>query len=198
MLIDKLIKRVKALDLDLRGKTVLTELPVAPTWSPAVGCPRRRPVFAYTRTTRYGTVERFLPIKTRRPVYRRPTRYHPLIEKITLRSLPRRTSLPTRDTLRPLSREMLSHAKDSLVIPLMYEAWEWRDADMDIDYIRQRGFRIGATNERHPEVDVFNYLRDMALKQIFDAGITPCTKQVCTRLQQRFRPFYRQSRSPGL
>ena len=37
----------------------------------------------------------------------------------------------------------------------MYEAWEWRDADMDITYIRKRGFKIGATNERHPKVDVF-------------------------------------------
>ena len=60
-----------------------------------------------------------------------------------------------------------------MAIPLMYEAWEWRQTDIDINYVRQRGFKIGATNERHPAVDVFNYLGDMALKQIFDAGITP-------------------------
>ena len=79
--------------------------------------------------------------------------------------------------------------KIELVIPLMYEAWEWRDADMDINYIRKRGFKIGATNERHPDVDVFNYLGDMALKQIFDAGICAYKNKFILLCNNDFGPF---------
>ena len=82
-----------------------------------------------------------------------------------------------------------SMQKTKLVIPLMYEAWEWRDADMDIGYIRKRGFKIGATNERHPDVDVFNYLGDMALKQIFDAGICPYKNKFILLCNNDFGPF---------
>ena len=85
--------------------------------------------------------------------------------------------------------EKLRHAKDNVVIPLMYEAWEWRDADMDIKYIRKRNFKIGATNERHPGVDVFNYLGDMALKQIFDAGICPYNNRFILLCNNDFGPF---------
>src|SRR5690606_624444 len=73
--------------------------------------------------------------------------------------------------------------------PLMYEAWEWRDADMDINYIRERGFKIGATNERHPDIDVFNYLGDMAVRQIFDAGTCPYKNKFILLCNNDFGPF---------
>ena len=88
--------------------------------------------------------------------------------------------------------------KMKLVIPLMYEAWEWREADMDIQYIRKRGFKIGATNERHPEVDVFNYLGDMALKQIFDAGICPYKNKFILLCNNDFGPFIAKVIAPGM
>ena len=91
--------------------------------------------------------------------------------------------------LRPLNEAILKHAKDEVVIPLMYEAWEWRDADMDINYIRKRGIKIGATNERHPHVDVFNYLGDMAVKQIFDSGICPYKNKFILLCNNDFGPF---------
>jgi hypothetical protein len=91
--------------------------------------------------------------------------------------------------LRPLNKEMLSNARDNTVIPLMYESWEWRNSDMDIHYIRERGFKVGATNERHPSIDVFNYLGDMALKQIFDAGITVYKNKFILLCNNDFGPF---------
>jgi hypothetical protein len=71
----------------------------------------------------------------------------------------------------------------------MYEAWEWRNADMDINYIRKRGFKIGATNERHPDVDVFSYLGDMALKLIFDAGLCPYKNRFILLCNNDFGPY---------
>ena len=75
--------------------------------------------------------------------------------------------------LRPLDESVLRDARDNAVIPLMYEAWEWREGDVDLAYARSRGIQVGATNELHPDVDVFGYLGDMALRQVFDAGLCP-------------------------
>jgi hypothetical protein len=58
MLINKLVKRVKALDLNLKGKTVLTEAASGPyVVTPVLAALAGAKVFAYSKTTRYGTIE---------------------------------------------------------------------------------------------------------------------------------------------
>jgi hypothetical protein len=191
MLIDKLVKRVEALGLNLEGKTVLTEAASgAYVVTPLLAAIAGARVFAFTRTTRYGTVEEIFA-NTQKYIdqYTRRKLDITLVDKITPAIIAQADVITNSGHLRPLNEEMLKHAKDSLVIPLMYEAWEWRDADMDINYIRKRGFKLGATNERHPEVDVFNYLGDMALKQIFDAGITPYKNRFVLVCNNDFGPF---------
>ena len=191
MLIDKLVKRVKALQLDLRGKTVLTE---AATGS-YIGTPVRAAlagakVFAYSKTTRYGKVEDvFVATKRLADEFKEFPLNIQLTDQLHPEMIRQADIICNSGHLRPLNEALLMHAKDEAVIPLMYEAWEWREADMDIQYIRKRGFKIGATNERHPEVDVFNYLGDMALKQIFDAGICPYKNKFILLCNNDFGPF---------
>jgi hypothetical protein len=191
MLINKLIKRVDALGLDLKGKTVLTEAASgAYVVTPVLAALAGAKVFAFTKTTRYGTVEEIFA-NTRKLIDECTDRKLDitLIDKITPEIIAQADIITNSGHLRPLNEEKLQYAKDNVVIPLMYEAWEWRDADMDIQYIRKRGFKIGATNERHPEVDVFNYLGDMAVKQIFDAGITPYKNKFVLICNNDFGPF---------
>jgi hypothetical protein len=191
MLIDKLARQVKALQLDLRGKTVLTEAATgAYIVTPVLAAISGAKVFAFSKTTRYGSLEDvFNSTKELAELFREnPLNIH-YIDRITPEIVGEADIITNAGHLRPLSESMLSHAKDEMVIPLMYEAWEWRDADMDIKYIRKRGFRIGATNERHPNVDVFNYLGDMALKQIFDAGLCPYKNKFILICNNDFGPF---------
>lgn len=191
MLIDKLIKRVDALQLDLKGKTVLTEAASgAYVVTPVLAALAGARVLAYTRTTRYGTAEDV--IKNTRELadsYSRGSLDISFPAELGPDVLSMADIITNSGHLRPLDENKLQHVKEKVVIPLMYEAWEWRDADMDIDYIRKRGIRVGATNERHPGVDVFNYLGDMALKQIFDAGICPYKNRFVLLCNNDFGPF---------
>jgi len=191
MLIDKLVRQVKALQLDLKGKTVLTEAATgAYIVTPVIAAIAGAKVFAYSKTTRFGKVEDvFANTKLLADSFNEfPLDIH-FTEKLSPEIIAGADMITNSGHLRPLNEIMLEHAKDEVVIPLMYEAWEWRDADMDIKYIRKRGFRIGATNERHPEVDVFNYLGDMALKQIFDAGLCPYKNKFILLCNNDFGPF---------
>ncbi len=191
MLIDKLIKRVNALGLDLKGKTVLTEAASgAYVVTPVLAALAGAKVFAFTKSTSYGTVDEIFA-NTNKLIEECTGKNLDitLIDKLTPEIISQADIITNSGHLRPLNEEKLQYAKDSVVIPLMYEGWEWRDADMDIDYVRKRGFKIGATNERHPEVDVFNYLGDMAVKQIFDAGITPYKNKFVLICNNDFGPF---------
>ena len=191
MLIDKLVHQVKALQLNLKGKTVLTEAATgAYIVTPVLAALAGAKVFAFSKTTRYGTVEEvFAGTKELAGTFKEfPLDIH-FTDKLIPEIIKQADIITNSGHLRPLNEEMLSQAKNELVIPLMYESWEWREADMDIQYIRKRGFKIGATNERHPDVDVFNYLGDMALKLIFDAGICPYKNKFILLCNNDFGPF---------
>lgn len=172
MLMDKLVRRVQSLGLDLKGKVVLTEAATGPyVVTPILAALAGAKVYAFSKSTVYGSVRQVIRIT--REVYMpyRPDLDIHFIDQLTPEIIHQADVITNSGHLRPLNRQLLQHARDSVVIPLMYEAWEWRSQDMDMDYIRERGFRVGATNERHEEVDVFSYLGDMAVKQIFDAGL---------------------------
>ena len=173
MLIDKLLRRIEALNLNLKGTTVLTEAASgAYAVTPIIAALAGAKVYAFTKSTNYGSIDEIFN-NTRKLInqFEKWKLDISLIDKLTPEIISKADIITNSGHLRPLDQEKLQYAKDSLVISLMYEAWEWRDSDMDISYIKKRGFRVGATNERHPEVDVFNYLGDMALKMIFDAGL---------------------------
>lgn len=190
-LLDKLKKQVRALDLNLQGRVVLTEAASGPyVVTPILAALAGAKVYAFTRSTRYGTVDEIFNW-TRDCIGKEAFDRLDisLITTLTPEVIAAADIITNSGHLRPLNREKLQYAKDSVVIPLMYEAWEWRDADMDIAYIRERGFKLGATNERHPDVDVFNYLGDMAVKQIFDAGTCPYRNTFVLLCNNDFGPF---------
>jgi hypothetical protein len=191
MLIDKLARQVRALELDLKGKTVLTEAASgAYIVTPILAAIAGAKVFAFSKTTRYGKVEEiFSNTRALADSFREFKLDIHLIDHLNQEIIAQADIITNSGHLRPLTEAILQHTKDEVVIPLMYEAWEWRDADMDIKYIRKRGIKIGATNERHPNVDVFNYLGDMALKQIFDSGICPYKNKFILLCNNDFGPF---------
>jgi hypothetical protein len=190
-LLDKLTRQVNALELDLKGRVVLTEAASGPyVVTPLLAAIGGAKVFAFSRSTRYGTVDEVFN-GTISSIGKKAFRKLDitLVDELTPEIISQADIITNSGHLRPLDREKLRHAKDGAVIPLMYEAWEWRDADMDLSYVRERGFPIGATNERHPEVDVFNFLGDMALKQIFDAGTCPYRNKFVLVCNNDFGPF---------
>jgi hypothetical protein len=91
--------------------------------------------------------------------------------------------------VRPIDAAMVAGLKPSAVIPLMYESWEYRGPDVDLDACRARGIPVAGTNERHPAVDVFSFLGAMAAKQLHDAGIAVYGSRIVVLCDNAFAPF---------
>jgi hypothetical protein len=91
--------------------------------------------------------------------------------------------------VRPIDAELVAHLKPSAVVPLMYESWEYRSTDVDVHACRARGVLVAGTNERHPAVDVFSFLGQMAVMQLHDAGIPVRGNRILLLCDNAFAPF---------
>ncbi|MEY4572815.1 MAG: hypothetical protein RLZ10_2072 [Bacteroidota bacterium] len=72
--------------------------------------------------------------------------------------------------LRPFNRSRLSKFKKGAVLPLMFEAWELRDRDIDLVACKEFGISVAGTWENHPLLKVFDFVEMLALKMVFEAG----------------------------
>jgi len=159
--------------LDLSGRVMLTEAGsgayvVTPVLAAMAGA---RLVHAVTRSTAYGSFEEVtaqtLELASEVGVADR-------IEFTTHKS-PERLGeadiVTNSGHVRPIDAETVGRMKPTAVIPLMYEAWEFRSIDVDVAACRRRGIPVAGTNEQHPAIDVFSFLGIMAVKLLLDAGI---------------------------
>ena len=160
------------LGLELSGHTVLTEAATgAYAVTPVLAALSGARVFALSNATRYASADE-IEKATRglaqvagvadriELVYEKSPDLLNAIDVVT-----------NSGQVRPIDKTMISCLKSASVVPLMYEAWEYRPADIDLNACRSRGIMVAGTNERHPAVDVFSFLGPLAVRQLHDAGI---------------------------
>ncbi len=164
---------VQRCDLDLTGLTVLTEAAsgayvVTPVLAALAGAER---VLAVTRPTRYGTVEE---VRAATLALARACGVERRIDITTCcsRELVAQADIVTNSGhVRPLDAATISAMRPGTVIALMYEGWEFRADDLDLEACRAAGVLVAGSNERHPHFDVFSYLGPLAVKLLADAGV---------------------------
>ena len=93
--------------------------------------------------------------------------------------------------LRPIARDVIERLPREAVVALMFEAWEFRAADLDLAACRARGVRVAAVNERHPAVGVFPFLGPLAVRLLHEAGRPPEGRRVALLCDNPFAPFVR-------
>lgn len=80
--------------------------------------------------------------------------------------------------LRPITAAMIDSMPLTAVIALMFEAWEFRPDDIDLDACMQRGIPVVGINERHEAVDVFSFLGPLCVKELHDCGLAVCHNKI--------------------
>ena len=162
---------VRSLELDLSDKVVITEAASgAYVVTPILAAMAGAQVYAFGRDSTYGTFKDAAGQIESLLGHLGNTRVT-FIDKVKQDLLSRADVITNSGHLRPINQDMLTYAQETCVIPLMYEKWEYREKDIDLAFCKTRGIRVGGTNERHPNVGMFDYLGDMACKLIFDAGL---------------------------
>jgi len=176
--------------LDLEGAVVLTEAAtgayvVTSVLAAMAGAKR---VFAMTRETRYGSIEQVRTDTLRLSRLAECASRIEVIDRLDSSVICTADIVTNSGHVRPINRDFVRHMKCSAVIPLMYEAWEFRESDLDLAACRERGIAVAGTNERIPQVGVFSYLGVMAVKLLLDAGIAVHGSQILVLCDNPFAP----------
>ena len=188
-------RRVQRLSLDLRGMSLLTECATGPYAATALagaaaGCAQ---VLAYGRDTAWGSLDEArawtLEVAGLLGVADRIT----VLEGLQPGHLQAADIVTNSGHLRPLDAAKARHLRPGCVVPLMYEAWEVRPEDVDLRALAARGVPVVATNERHPEVDVFRFLGPMVVRALFEAGLEAMHNTVVLVCDNDFGPYIESS-----
>jgi hypothetical protein len=187
---DKISKQNSLLELDLKNKTVLTEAATGPYFvTPFIAAMAGAEVVAFVKDSKYGKADDVIRMNENiRDKYFKNLRLV-FTDKIEEKVFRESDVITNSGHLRPLDKRMLSKVKADCVIPLMYEAWEYRETDIDLEYCIERNIKVGATNERHSGVEVFKYLGDMAIKLILDSGLSLYRNKFVLICNNDFGPF---------
>jgi hypothetical protein len=179
--------------LDLTGFSILTEAATGPyIVTPVLAAMAGGTVYALAATTRYAAAGEL------RSSTQALARMAGVAGRISFSErkdpaiIGRADIVTNSGQVRPVDAEMAGQLKHTCVVPLMYEAWEYRDTDVDIQACRSRGIMVAGTNERHPAVDVFSFLGLMAVKQLHDAGVAVYGSRVLLLCDNAFGPFISQ------
>ncbi|MFB6416317.1 MULTISPECIES: hypothetical protein [Bradyrhizobium] len=174
--------------LDLSELTVLTEAATGAYAVTAVlaSMAGARHVYAFTRTTPHGTSaearEQTLKLADSVGVAHRIE----VLEQITPDILHQTDIVTNSGHLRPLTAALIDELPKDAVIALMFEAWEFRPKDLDMQACLRRGIPIVGVNERHQSVDVFSFLGPLCVKQLHDCGLSVYKNRIAVLCDNEF------------
>ena len=177
--------------LDLSGKVVLTEAATgAYVTTPIIAAMAGSThVYAFTRPTSYGSVEEVATLVGELAVFCGVGDRIAVVEKLTPEILGSVDLVTNSGHLRPLNSDLVDQLPSRAVIALMYEAWEFRPSDIDLDACRRRGIPVVGVNERDPSVDVFSFLGPLSVKQLHDCGLSGYLNRIAVLCDNDFAEF---------
>jgi len=161
------------MELRLEGLTVLTEVGsgafVTTPLIAALGGAEM--VFAVTRSSNYGSAEEVinyglewadrLGVADRIVFSSKPAEYFAASSQIV-------TNLAH---VRPISNALIAALPKEAVIALMWEPWEFRPSDLDLNACQANDVLVLATRETDGRVQTFGYVGALAAKLLFESGI---------------------------
>jgi hypothetical protein len=178
------------LELKLGGHTVLTEAATgAYAVTPVLAAMAGARVFALANATRYASATEIEEDTLGLAAVADVRDSIELVYEKNPTLLGRVDIVTNSGQVRPIDKTMISYLKPTCVVPLMYEAWEYRRTDVDVSACLSSGISVAGTNERHPAVDVFSYLGVLAVRQLHDAGVAVHGSHITLLCDNDFGPF---------
>lgn len=180
-------RAVAAFKLDLTGKTVLTEAATGDFAATAsIAAAAGANVLAIARSSRHGSQED-AAIQTSRlasalGVNGRITTYHDM-GNIDFGMLDIVTNT---GFVRPIDRSMIAKLRPGTVIPLMWEPWELRPSDVDIDACVEYGCKVYGTNESDHRLRTMEYIGFIALRKLLENKRSPLSTNIVVVAEEPF------------
>lgn len=168
----KLIKQaIEKFNLDLTDLTVLTEGASGNFfWTPFIcSFSNAKEVLVYVKDNTYSTKEEVIQ-KYNYFLNHFNIQNIKLLTELTKEVISKANIITNTAMLRPLNEEKLKF-NHNCVIPLMYEAWEFRESDLDLQYCIDNNILVAGTNEYDNRVRTIDYLGLVVKKLMFEFNL---------------------------
>lgn len=176
--------------LDLNGLTVLTEAANGPyVVTPVLAALAGADVQALAASTSYATAAELAAVTRELAGLAHVSDRIEIVAGRDAADIGAADIVTNSGQVRPIDAAMIAGLKPGCVIPLMYESWEYRASDLDLEACGKHGVLVAGTNEQHPAVDVFSYLGQLAIKQLHDAGIAVRGTRITLLCDNSFGPY---------
>ena len=73
--------------------------------------------------------------------------------------------------LRPINKTIIEKLNKTAVISLMWETWEFRKEDLDLNSCQREKIPVIGTNENFPKISMYGYNPLLVIKLLFDLGL---------------------------
>lgn len=172
---DQRVKEIiNEFELDLEGITVATECATGPySWTgPVAAYAGATEVVCFARASRHGSYEE--------AVRQTESAAEALGVRASLSFYNREMDLPkftgpllvtNSFGIRPLDAAFLRSLPSECVVAAMFEAWELRADDIDMDCANRLGIPVVTVNESHPLLGGIKYVGLLCLKMMHESGV---------------------------
>ncbi len=184
---DLIKNSVEKFQLNLQGLNVLTEAASGNfKCTPLIAALAGAHVVALGKDSKYGKYE------TIRRQIRKLARQLQVEEKIQCINNYDEIDLASIDILtntgflRPVNKPIIDRLSSDCVIPLMYEPWEFRKTDLDLEYCCKKGIKVYGTNESDSRLLTMKYIGFIVLYFLLKEKKTPFSCQVLIIGSEKF------------
>lgn len=73
--------------------------------------------------------------------------------------------------VRPIDSNFLGMVNKNAVISYMYETWEFRTSDLDLNECKSREIPVLGTNEHYPNLDIFGFVGNLCMKMLLNMEV---------------------------
>ena len=165
-------KLISKYNLDLSDLTIFTEAASGPyLYNPLIAViSGAKQVFTYCKNSKFGEVR---DIKVQIQDSYKKLGYSNSINFINEKKteiIGKADIITNSGHVRPIDKNFICQMKSTAVIPLMWEPWEFRGTELDINTAKDCGILVMGTNEHEPPCDMRAYSSLTALKLLFDHG----------------------------
>ena len=90
--------------------------------------------------------------------------------------------------LRPIDASFLRHVGNQTAISYMFENWEVRPGDVDLEYCKEKQIPVYFSEENDPRFPVFHFCGDLANKLCRESGVYPGSSTITVLSSDKFGP----------
>ncbi len=178
-MVEKIQASIKKFNLNLEKKIVLTEAASGNyVVTSVIAALAGAIVYAVVRESRYASI-----IEVKKQTYNLATKFG-VEDKITIFDDKQEIDFKSIDIItntgfvRPINEDMIQKLSTKCVIALMWEPWEYREEDLNIEACARRGIKVYGTNERDKKLRTMHYLGYIVLNFLLNEKKSPFSANI--------------------